>query len=156
MIHLPAAFLQAISQAIPQGADYVRILPELILSAFGIVVMLLDPLVDEEKSQRLLGLIALGGAVAGLLATSCMAQSPGLAFSNMVKVDGFSVFFHFLIIAIAAVVILGSFEYMAVQRIHAGEYYALILFVTSGIALISPAVERRLIFIPLEISSVST
>ena len=56
MIHLPAVFLQTmpqtISQAIPQGTDYVRILPELILSAFGIVVMVLDPLVDEEKSQK--------------------------------------------------------------------------------------------------------
>jgi len=98
----PAVMLQAI----PQGVDYVRILPELILSVFGIVVMVLDPLVDEEKSQKLLGFIALGGTVAALLATAVMGQSPGLAFSNMVKVDTFSVFFHFLVIAIAAVVIL--------------------------------------------------
>src|SRR5579863_8598129 len=146
----------ALLQAIPQTQDYVRILPELVLSAFGIVVMLLDPLVDEEKSQKTLGFIALGGTVAGLLATWYMAQSPGLAFSNMVKVDTFSVFFHFLVIAIAAVVILSSFEYMAVQRIRAGEYYALILFGTVGMALMSSAVELVLIFIALEISSIST
>ena len=85
-----------------------------------------------------------------------MAQSPGLAFSNMVQVDGFSVFFHFLVIAIAAVVILSSFEYMAVQRIRAGEYYALILFGVVGMALMSSAVELVLIFIALEISSIST
>ena len=97
--------MQVIPQTIPQGVDYIRILPELVLSAFGILVMVLDPLVDEEKSQRLLGFIALGGTVAGLLATWYMAQSPGLAFSNMVKVDGFSVFFHFLVIAIAAVAV---------------------------------------------------
>ncbi|HME34620.1 MAG TPA: NADH-quinone oxidoreductase subunit N [Candidatus Sulfotelmatobacter sp.] len=160
MIHLPAGFLQitpqTISQTIPQGVDYIRILPELILSAFGIVVMLLDPLVDEEKSQKTLGVIALVGTVAGLLATWYMAQSPGMAFSNMVKVDSFSVFFHFLVIAIAAVVILSSFEYMAVQRIRAGEYYALILFGAVGMALMSSAVELVLIFIALEISSIST
>jgi len=160
MIHLPTAFLQTtlqtISQAIPQGADYIRILPELVLSAFGILVMLLEPLVDEEKSQKTLGLIAFVGAVAGLLATWYTAQSPGLAFSNMVKVDDFSVFFHFLVIAIAAVVILSSFEYMAVQRIRAGEYYALILFGVVGMALMSSAVELVLIFIALEISSIST
>src|SRR5271166_5735278 len=160
MIHLPAGFLQitpqTISQTIPQGVDYIRILPELILSAFGIVVMLLDPLVDEEKSQKTLGVIALVGTVAALLATWYMAQSPGLAFSNMVKVDGFSVFFHFLINAIAAVVILSSFEYMAVQRIRAGEYYALILFGAVGMTLMSSAVELVLIFIALEISSIST
>jgi len=148
--------LPALLQTIPQGVDYIRILPELILSAFGIVAMLLDPLVDEEKSQKLLGFIALGGAVSGLLATWYMAQFPGLAFSNMVKVDGFSVFFHYLVIAIAGVVILSSFEYMAVQRIRAGEYYALILFGVVGMALMSSAVELVLIFIALEISSIST
>ena len=124
--------LAALLQTIPHGVDYVRILPELVLSAFGILVMVLDPVVDEEKSQKLLGYLALSGTVVGLLATWYMAQSPGLAFSNMVKVDDFSVFFHFLIIAIAGVVILSSFEYMAVQRIRAGEYYALILFGAVG------------------------
>ena len=144
------------AQIIPQGVDYVRILPELILSGFGIVIMLLDPLVDEEKSQKTLGLIALVGTIAGLLSTWYMAQNPGLAFSNMVRVDSFSVFFHFLVIAIAAVVILSSFEYMAVQKIRAGEYYALILFSVVGMALMSSAVELVLIFIALEISSIST
>ncbi len=152
LLLLPAEVLQTI----PQGVEYIRILPELVLSVFGIVIMVLDPLVDEEKSQKLLGYIGLGGAVAGLLATWYMAQYPGLAFSSMVKVDSFSVFFHVLVIGIAAVVILSSFEYMAVQRIRAGEYYALILFGVVGMALMSSAVELVLIFIALEISSIST
>jgi len=143
-------------QVIPQGVDYVRILPEVILSVFGIIVMVLEPLVDEEKSQNTLGLIAFVGAIAGLLSTWYMAQSPGLAFSNMVRVDNFSVFFHYLLIGIAAVVILSSFEYMAVQKIRAGEYYALILFGAVGMGLMSSAVELVLIFIALEISSIST
>ena len=143
-------------QVVPQGVDYVRILPEVILSVFGIIVMVLEPLVDEEKSQKTLGLIAFVGAIAGLLSTWYMAQSPGLAFSNMVRVDNFSVFFHYLVIGIAAVVMLSSFEYMAVQKIRAGEYYALILFGAVGMGLMSSAVELVLIFIALEISSIST
>jgi NADH-quinone oxidoreductase subunit N len=148
--------LLAQMQAIPQAADYVRILPELVLSIFGILVMILDPLVDEEKTQKTLGLIAFVGSVAALISTWFMAQSPGLAFSNIVRVDSFSVFFTFLVIAIAAVVILSSFEYMAVQRIRAGEYYALILFGVVGMALMASAVELVMIFIGLEISSIST
>lgn len=150
------ALLPAYSQALPQSADYVRILPEIVLSVFGMLVMLLEPLVDEKKSQNILGLIALVGTVAGLGSTWCMAQSPGLAFWNMVQVDSFSIFFHVLIIAIAAVVILSSYEYMAVQGIRAGEYYALILFGAVGMALMSSAVELVLIFIALEISSISS
>lgn len=143
-------------QTIPQSADYIRILPELILSIFGILVMVLDPLVDEEKSQKTLGLIGFAGALAGLISTWFMAQSPGLAFSNTIRVDSFSTFFTFLVIAIAAVVMLSSFEYMAVQRIRAGEYYALILFGTVGMALMASSIELVMIFIGLEISSIST
>ena len=86
-----------------QATDYVRILPELILSAFGIVVMVLDPLVDEEKSQKTLGLIAFVGTVAGFaldVVHGRLARS--LAFSNTVRVDRFSIFFTFLVIAIAS------------------------------------------------------
>jgi len=146
----------AFSQTLPQSADYIRILPEIVLSVFGMIVMLLEPLLDEKKSQKLLGIIALLGSLAGIWATWFMAQSPGAAFWNMVEVDGFSVFFHVLVIAIAAAVILTSYEYMAVQRIRAGEYYALILFGVAGMALMSSATELVLIFIALEISSISS
>jgi NADH-quinone oxidoreductase subunit N len=149
-------FAPALSQTLPQSADYIRILPEIVLSVFGMIVMLLEPLLDEEAGQKILGLVALVGALAGLGATWFMAQAPGLAFWNMVRVDGFSVFFHVLVIAIAAVVILSSYEYMAVQRIRAGEYYALILFGVVGMALMSSAIELVLIFIALEISSISS
>ena len=144
------------SHGLPQGADYLRILPEIVLSVFGMIVMFLEPLLDEETGQKLLGLIALLGALAGLAATWFMAQSPGLAFWNMLKVDGFSVFFHVLVIAIAAIAILSSYEYLAVQRIRAGEYYALILFGVVGMALMSSAIELVLIFVALEISSISS
>lgn len=150
------AMIQAIPQIIPQGQDYIRILPEIVLSVFGIVVMMLDPLLDQEKSHKTAGSIALVGTLAALASTWFMAQSPGLAFSNMIRVDSFSIFFHVLVIAIAAVVVLSSFEYMTVQRIRAGEYYALILFSVVGMALMSSAVELVLIFIALEISSIST
>jgi NADH-quinone oxidoreductase subunit N len=146
----------AVIQATPRAEEYIRILPELVLSAFGIVIMLLDPVLDEERSHKILGQIALTGSVAGLLATWYMADFPGLAFSGNVRIDAFSVFFHTLIIAIAAAIILVSYEYMAVQHIRAGEYYALILFGVVGMTLMSSAVELVLIFIALEISSISS
>jgi NADH-quinone oxidoreductase subunit N len=153
---MSVTFVPAFSPTLPQSADYVRILPEIVLSLFGMIVMALEPVLDEKTGQKILGLIALAGTLAGIGATWFMARAPGLAFWNMVQVDGFSVFFHVLVIAIAAVVILSSYEYMAVQRIRAGEYYALILFGTVGMALMSSAVELVLIFIALEISSISS
>ena len=143
-------------QVIPQTADYVRILPEIVLTVFGMIVMVLDPWMDERRSQRTLGTIALVGSLAALVATLFQSQYPGLAFWNMVRVDSFSVFFHFLVAAVTAVVILTSYEYMQVQGIRAGEYYALVLFGAVGMSLMSSAVELVLIFIALEISSIST
>ena len=144
------------AQMIPQAADYIRLLPEIVLSIFGMVIMVLDPVMDERRSQRTLGAIALVGSLAALAATLFQSQYPGLGFWNMIQVDSFSVFFHFLVAAVTAVVILTSYEYMEVQQIRAGEYYGLILFGAVGMSLMSSAVELVLIFIALEISSIST
>ena len=141
---------------LPQAADYMRLLPEIVLTVFGMIVMVLDAAAEERRIEKTLGAVALIGSLAAVAATFVQAQYPGFAFWNMVQVDSFSVFFHFLVAAVTVVVILTSYEYMAVQEIHAGEYYALILFGAVGMSLMSSAVELVLIFIALEISSIST
>lgn len=141
---------------IPQAADYIRILPELVLSIFGMVIMVLDPLLDDRRSRSFSGALALIGSFAAFGATWIQSQSPGYGFSNMVRVDSFSTFFHVLIIAITAIVILSSYEYTSTQDIRGGEYYGLILFGAVGMCLMTSAMELVLIFIALEISSIST
>jgi len=154
--------LQTIVETLPQGPDYVAILPEIILSLFGMLIMVLDPVMDEKRSQRSLGSLALIGAVLGLAATvfqvyfQAHTGFSGIAFWSMIKVDAFSIFFHFVVAAVTILVILSSYEYMQVQQIRAGEYYGLILFGAVGMMLMSCAVELVLIFIALEISSIST
>ena len=120
------------------------------------LIMVLDPLLDERRSQRTLGGIALLGSLAAVVATLYQAQFPGFAFWDMVRVDAFSVFFHFLVAGSLPSSFFTSYEYMEVQQIPAGEYYALILFGALGMSLMSSAVELVLIFIALEISSIST
>jgi NADH-quinone oxidoreductase subunit N len=136
--------------------DYIRILPELVLSVFGIIIMLVDPLIPEQGSKKPLGMIAVLGTLAGLAATAYQTGFYGGGFYGTISVDTFSVFFHVVVLLIALVVILISLDYLEVQRIRAGEYYGLILFGTVGMMLMSSAVELVLIFIALEISSIST
>ena len=138
------------------AVDYIRILPELVVSVFGIIIMLVDPLLPEQSPKKPLGYIGIVGTLAGLAATVYQTGFYGSAFYGTISVDTFSVFFHFVVLLIALVVILTSFEYLEVQRIRAGEYYGLILFGTVGMMLMSTAVELVLIFIALEISSIST
>jgi len=143
--------------------DYIRILPELVLTIFGIAVMMIDPLLGPKTSRKGIGVLSLLGCVGAILATLCQAahMAKDTAFSNpgwfgMVRVDSYSIFFHFLIPGISALCILMSFEYLDQQNVRSGEYYGLILFGTVGMVLMSSAIELVLIFIALEISSIST
>jgi NADH-quinone oxidoreductase subunit N len=137
-------------------ADYIRILPEIVLTLFGLIVMFVDPLLPENRNVKPLGIISLIGALGAVAASIYQMHFPGPAFWNFVVVDNFSVFFHLLVTIAAALVIMASFEYLRVQEIRAGEYFGLILFGTVGMGLMSSAVELVLIFIALEISSIST
>jgi NADH-quinone oxidoreductase subunit N len=154
--------LADVVETLPHGADYVAILPEIVLSLFGMLIMMLDPVMDERRSQRTLGGIALIGAFAALLATFFQAHFlshtgvTGFAFWNMIKIDAFSIFFHVVVASVTILVIFSSYEYMEVQQIRAGEYYGLILFGAVGMSLMSSAMELVLIFIALEISSIAT
>ncbi len=138
------------------GVDFVRILPELVLSVFGIIVMLVDPVLPEQGSTKPSGMLALIGVLAGLMATVYQTGYYGSAFYHTIRVDTFSVFFHFVVLLTALVVILTSYEYLRVQGVRSGEYYGLILFGAVGMMLMSAAVELVLIFIALEISSIAT
>src|SRR5258708_6763050 len=137
-------------------ADYMGILPELVLTAFGIAVMVLDPLLKPEDNRKELGVLSLIGTLAATGAAFFQMNYFGTAWFGMVRVDSFSIFFHILIPAISALCILASLEYLDVQNIRSGEYYGLILFGTVGMVLMSSAVELVLIFIALEISSIFT
>lgn len=138
-------------------SEYIRILPEIVLTVFGMAVMLIDPFLPEGRSRRGLGWFAFAGCLLAVAAALYQRDYTGVAFFNMVRVDAFSIFFHVLIPAISAVCILASLEYMEKQAMRgAGEYYGLILFGTVGMVLMSSAVELVLIFIALEISSIAT
>src|SRR6516225_11547066 len=150
------------NQIVPTS-DYIRILPELVLTAFGVAVMLIDPLLKPENSRKNLGLLSLVGCLAAIAATfgqiAWLARDPSFGapgWFGMVRVDSFSIFFHILIPAISALCILASLEYLQAQNIRSGEYYGLILFGTVGMVLMSSAVELVLIFLALELSSIST
>ena len=94
----------ALTQVIPQRVDYIRILPEIVLSLFGMVIMVLDPLLDERASQKTTGSCGPGWLTGR---TGCNRSTWRkylvLRFWDMVRVDAFSVFFHFVVITVAAV-----------------------------------------------------
>src|SRR2546427_9109251 len=76
--------------------DLYRLAPELVLCAFGILVMLAEPFVPRKHSG-LVAFLALLGAGAALAATRLSWAHPGTAFYGLVRVDDFSIFLHFVV-----------------------------------------------------------
>lgn len=139
-----------------EKTQYFSILPEIILTVFGMVIMLVDPLMGARSSRKPLGYLTLAALIAALLGSFYQVNYSGTAFFGMVRVDFFSIFFHVTVIAISILAVLSSLDYLETQNIKAGEYYGLILLGTVGMGLMSSAMELVMMFIALEISSIST
>jgi NADH-quinone oxidoreductase subunit N len=134
-----------------------RILPEILLTVTGVLVMLIEPLLGAKASRKPLGLLAILGALGALAASVYQLYLPaGTAFFGTVQSDAFSIFFHLVIGGIVLVTLLISLDYFEGHSSYVGEYYALILFGSVGMMLMTSSVELLMVFISLEISSIST
>ena len=137
--------------------DIYRILPEVILTGTGVWVMLMDAAMAPHKNRRSLGWVASFGVMAALWASLWQLSLPsGTAYFNTVQTDAFSVFFHVLICGIVLVALLLSLDALPENQHHKGEFFALMVFGATGMCLMTSAVELLVVFISLEISSIST
>jgi NADH-quinone oxidoreductase subunit N len=134
-----------------------RLLPEIILTLTAVMIMLEEPMLPPKRSRKSLGWFGIAGTIAAAVASLWQSRLPaGTAFYGMVQVDAFSVFFHLLICAVVIVTLLSSLDYFEGFATHAGEYFALVLFVSVGMMLMTSSVELLMVFIGLEISSIAT
>jgi len=135
--------------------DVDRIGPELILMVAAACVLLTD-LVLRDRDRGWLPFGALAGLGASVIwAGVLMARDrEGIAFSGTYSLDTFSIFFKFIFIGVAGLVILASADYVRRLR-YQGEFWALLLLATSGMMLLAGARDLMLIFIALELTSIS-
>ena len=144
------------------NANTLALLPEIILTVAAVLIMLLEPVLPVHTSRKPLGWLAiLSTSLAGAASYYQLRQvdalgHPVLAFSGSMQVDAFSVFFHLLIASIVVVSLLGSLDFFDRENGHAGEYFALVLFGAVGMMLMTSATELLMVFVGLEISSISS
>src|SRR5438093_8814524 len=131
------------------------ILPAVVLSVFGIAVMVAEPFVRDRNKSRL-GWLAFAGTLAAMLALIPMAESRGLWYSSIWIVDDYSVFFSFVFLLIAAVTILTAVDFLRREGLNYAEFHALLLFATAGMLMMSCSNELVMVFLGLEILSIAT
>jgi NADH-quinone oxidoreductase subunit N len=137
--------------------DMYRILPEVILTLTGVLVMLIDATLPQGGSKRYLGWLAAMGTMLALWASIWQLSLPvGTGFYGTVETSPFTVFFHVLICGIVLVALLLALDTLPEDSHHQGEYYALVVFGAVGMCLMTSAIELLVVFIALEISSIST
>ncbi|MBE9542157.1 MAG: NADH-quinone oxidoreductase subunit N, partial [Proteobacteria bacterium] len=77
------------------------------------------------------------------------------AFSSMIVIDRFALFFNSLFIVATIITILISINYIREESINYGEYYVLVLLATVGMMFMAKANDLMIVFLGLETLSIS-
>ncbi len=127
--------------------------PEITLIGFAVLVILLDLFIERKgwlAAVSIVGLLVSAGFAVGL-----WNGTPQTIFNHMLAVDNFAVFFKLLFLGIAALVILGSMDYVSKFSRFQGEYYSLILLSALGMMLMASTTELISLFVSLELVNLS-
>ena len=140
------------------AADLFALLPELVLAALGMVVLIAG-LGTGARRHGVLGGIAIGSLVAtGVVLWFVAGQSSLTAkfFFGMFVLDKFSLFFKVLFLLSSLLALLLSLAYLKRNDVRPGEYHSLVLLATVGMMVMASSVNLASIYVGLELMALST
>ena len=131
------------------------LMPELIIILTFILVVIFD-LFNSLRKTFTAWLTIIGSAIALYVSISMLSLgTEGTEFSNMIQVDKYSLFFNVIFLVSTILVVLISMNYLGRQDRRQGEYYLLILLATLGMMLMASGNELIVVFLGLELMSLS-
>ena len=120
----------------------------------ALVVLLLEAFRNTENKSYL-GFVAIASLLAsGLLAAGSWDRGRTY-FGGALVLDRLAIFVSILFCAAVALVILLSMRYMAEQEANHGEIFALLLFALSGMMIMTSTRDLLVMFLGLEVLSIS-
>jgi NADH-quinone oxidoreductase subunit N len=135
--------------------DLYLIAPEIVITLFGFLVLMVDVFSPKKERKGYLGVISLIGILIAFFYTLPLMGSGSSGFGGMFTSDGYALFFKITFMIIAFLTVLISMGYAHREGIDFGEYYALILFATLGMMLMAAGTHLIIIFLGLETMSIS-
>jgi NADH-quinone oxidoreductase subunit N len=133
--------------------DWLSVLPVLILSGWGMVLLVVELFVPKERSS-LIGWLSMIGIVGAMVASLALSANRLSGFSGMVVLDPMAAFISLVGLLTTLLTVWVSLNYIRDRGIERGEYYALLLFSTSGIMLMAQAANLIVVFLGLELLSI--
>jgi NADH-quinone oxidoreductase subunit N len=136
------------------GSDLLLLLPEMLLTFWVCVVLIVDFAMPRLPKDRLAYLSVGGlGAVLLNLIWYDRAGFTGTLFNHMFVVDSLAIFFKIFIVGATMLVVLASVDYVRRFRFFKGEYYFLVLMSALGMMFMASANDLLSVFITLEFST---
>jgi NADH-quinone oxidoreductase subunit N len=135
------------------ASDFYYILPELVLSAGALVVLVADVLMPRRTSALTWVTLAVLGATLASLAP--FTQTDVVIANGLIAVDAFALFFKLVFLIAAVLTVLISARYLEIEGASPGEYYFLILCATLGMMVMAGGIDLITAFIGLETMAVS-
>jgi len=142
------------------GRDVGFILPEIMVAFFGLAILMLDFFLGSRQRgwnsiPAFIGVLMSGAALYTIKPAASAPFGPTRAFDNSIVIDPFFIFFGFIFLASAALVILLSVRYMEIEHEQHGEYYALVLFAVVGMMFLACGNDLVVLFVALETMALS-
>jgi NADH-quinone oxidoreductase subunit N len=134
--------------------DLRAIAPSLVVTLTACLVLVLDLLPPRARKDHL-GFVGVAGVIAAMWTSLVLWGSDLRAFSGMIVLDNFALFFHLIITFATALILLLSMDYVRRQGVERGEFYILVLFAAVGMMLMASAADLLMVFLGLEIMSIS-
>ena len=136
--------------------NLIPLLPAAEIALAALTVLCLDLFLGPDEKGILGGITTLGLVIAGAMALFLWDSNEG-AFGDTFWSDNFSLYFTELFLIVSLLTVLFSVHYLKETGIgiHAGEYYALILFSTFGMTIMAATSDLILFFLGLETMSIA-
>lgn len=135
------------------STDLISTSPILTLTALALLVLFLEALLKRSEDIVVaVTLVGIGACIAFSVATF---GRNGTAFSGMVKLGGLANFFNIVFLIATGLAVLISRSYVRRANINFGEYYCMLLFAAIGMMLIAASNDLMIIFLGIELMSLS-
>ena len=135
------------------AADFYYLLPEILLTAGALLVLVVD-LLAPRRDAAVLG-TALATLAASGVAVLAFAGLDTTISAGLLAVDGFAAFFKVLFLLSAGITLLMSAPYLQVEGVRPGEFCFLILCATLGMMFMASGIDLITLFIGLETMAIS-
>ncbi|MBC8258244.1 MAG: NADH-quinone oxidoreductase subunit N [SAR324 cluster bacterium] len=137
-------------------ADLTPIIPEIIVLLTACIVLLVDLFAPKKERAFTLAVTTIIGLLLALLAETQLHGKEITGFYGTVVADDFSILFEFIYMSVAIVTVFVSRHYISDNEMNFGEYYVLLLTAVSGMMFMTSGLDLLVIFIGLEIMSISS